>query len=178
MKPIYDNKFMTEELYSRLMLEIPWVNRDAPRDECFMADELMDYTYGEKIARTYTSVPICDMVSDIMKKLNEKYSCSYDICFLNFYKSEKEHLGWHADDSPEMDQTHPIASVSFGAEREIWVKEMGTKGTIPEEDRYKLENGSAFIMPAGFQEKFLHRIPKCDRPCGGRVSLTFRKYKR
>lgn len=25
------------DLYERLRAEVPWVNRDAPRDECFMA---------------------------------------------------------------------------------------------------------------------------------------------
>ena len=77
-----------------------------------------------------------------------------------------------------MDQTHPIAVVSFGAERDIWVKEFNTKGNIPDDDKYLLENGSLFIMPAGFQQKYLHRIPKHNRPCGPRISLTFRKHKK
>lgn len=36
---------------------------------------------------------------------------------------------------------------------------------------------SCFIMPAGFQDNHVHRIPKHNRPCGARISLTFRKYK-
>jgi hypothetical protein len=32
-------------------------------------------------------------------------------------------------------------------------------------------------MPAGFQIDNLHKIPKNDKPCGGRISLTFRKFK-
>ena len=177
MKAIYEKGYIADELYDRLRSEVPWVNEDAPRDECFMALEELEYTYGEKIARTYTSVLMSEMVMSMMKKLNEDYDCEYNICFLNYYSSEKEFLGWHADDSPEMDPSHPIAVISFGAERYIWTKKMGTKGVVPDEDRYLLGSGSLFIMPAGFQEDNLHRIPKNDRPCGGRVSLTFRKYK-
>ncbi len=178
MKAIYKSGYITESIYDRLMTEVPWVNRDAPRDECFMASEELEYTYGEKITRTYNSVPFNKMVMSMMEKLNEDYDCGYDLCFLNYYKDEKEFLGWHADDSPEMDPAHPIAVISFGAERFIWTKKMGTKGVVPEEDRYLLGDGSLFIMPAGYQKDNLHRIPKHDRPCGGRVSLTFRKYKR
>ena len=86
-------------------------------------------------------------------------------------------MGWHADDSPEMDTTHPIAVVSFGAERFIWTKDKSCKGNIPDEDKYMLGDGSLFVMPAGFQENHLHKIPKSDRlDCGGRISLTFRKF--
>lgn len=50
-------------------------------------------------------------------------------------------------------------------------------GNIPDEDKYLLADGSLFVMPSGFQKYYLHKIPKSDRECGGRISLTFRKYK-
>jgi len=34
-----------------------------------------------------------------------------------------------------------------------------------------------FIMPPGYQDNFYHKIPKHDRPCGWRISLTFRSFK-
>jgi hypothetical protein len=77
-----------------------------------------------------------------------------------------------------MDPEHPIAVVSFGAERYIWCKDKNYRGEIPGEDRYLLGSGSLFVMPKGFQDVNLHRIPKHDRPCGGRISLTFRKFKK
>ena len=178
MKPEYLDCFDNPELFERLRNEIPWTNRDAPRDECFMAFESLEYSYGKGFTRTYTSVDMNELVQTIMTHVNLITDSSYDICFLNYYKSDKEHLGWHADDSPEMDENHPIAVVSFGAERYIWVKENGVTGNIPDEDKYLLKDGSLFIMPPGFQKEYLHKIPKHDRPCGGRISLTFRKYKK
>ena len=177
MKPFYNKEYIKEGTthFRYLRANVDWVNRDAPRDECFMAPNSLEYTYGESIKRTYTAVPLDGVVKFIMDKLNSEFDTDY-ICFLNYYKSEKEHLGWHADDSPEMDTNHPIAVISFSAERDIWVKKMGAKGVTPADDRYPLSNGSLFVMPAHFQESNLHKIPKGDRKCDGRISLTFRRY--
>lgn len=177
MIPVYESVYIDKhEVFELLRNEVLWVNRDAPRDECFMATETLEYTYGKGFTRTYNSVPLHNLVQEIMDKLNSDFGCQYNVCFLNYYKSEKEQLGWHSDDSPEMDPTHPIAVVSFGATREIWIKEKEVTGNIPDDNKYKLENGSLFVMPSGFQETMLHKIPKADRPCGGRISLTFRKF--
>ena len=82
------------------------------------------------------------------------------------------------NDSPEQDQLHPIAVVSFGAERELWVKPQAYKGPIPPEDRYLLTQGSLFVMPPGYQDTHYHKIPKCSWVCGQRISLTYRKLDR
>ncbi len=176
MIPIYFSTYW-DDIYEELLNEVPWVNRDAPRDECFMATESKEYTYGKSgYSRTYNSVPFHPEVTRCMSAVNFDTNSTYNVCFLNYYKSEKEHLGWHSDDSPEMDIDHPIAVVSFGAARYIWTKPKDFKGEIPDKDRYMLSSGSLFIMPAGYQKEFMHRIPKHDRPCGGRISLTFRKF--
>ncbi len=169
--------FGRTELFEKLLSEVPWINKDAPRDECFMSSFPLEYTYGKGFTRSYKSIEFHPDVFRIMTVLNYHKGTSYNVCFLNYYKSDKEHLGWHADDSPEMDTTHPIAVVSFGAEREIWIKEKGFSGNIPDHDKYKLPNGSLFTMLPGMQETHLHKIPKADRVLGGRISLTFRKYK-
>jgi len=182
MKPIFDNTFFEryakEKMFDILLNEVAWTNKEAPRDECFMSLVPLEYTYGKGFTRTYSSLEFHSKVLEIRDSLNSKFGTEYNVCFLNYYKSDKEHLGWHADDSPEMDPTHPIAVVSFGAERAIWIKLKEYKGNIPDEDKYMLGDGSLFIMPAGFQKDNFHKIPKHDRICGGRISLTFRKFKK
>lgn len=175
MKPIYIDNYINEEFFNKLLNEVAWANREAPRDECFMALFDAEYTYGKGFTRTYKSTIMHESVLEIMNKVNKEFNTEYNVCFLNFYKGEREHLGWHADDSPEMDSNHPIGVISFGAERFIWCKKKDYKGVIPEEDKYLLGNGSLFIMPIGFQKENFHKIPKNDKPCGGRISLTFRK---
>jgi alkylated DNA repair dioxygenase AlkB len=159
-----------------LLNEVNWINiQNAPRYECFMSDLNIEYSYANE-QRKYISGLYHKIVKDILDKLNSEFNTSYNACFLNRYDNEKNHLGWHADDFTGSDLDHPIAVISFGVERYIWVKDKNFKGVIPQENRFLLTSGSLFIMPAGYQKDHLHRIPKHDRICGPRVSLTYRKF--
>lgn len=59
---------------------------------------------------------------------------------------------------------------------QLYWKEKGYKGVIPNNQKQLLEYGSLFVMPTGMQKTHLHKIPKHDRECGIRISLTFRNY--
>lgn len=169
--------FYNKAMFSTLLSEVPWESATEARNECFMAQNAVEYTYGAgRGVRTYKSVPFHYIVEGIQDVLNENLDTKFNVCFLNRYDNAQQQLGWHADDSPGMDLDHPIAVVSFGQAREIWWRENGFKGVIPPENRQLLENGSLFIMPAGFQRLYQHRIPKGDRFMLPRVSLTYRRY--
>lgn len=157
-----------------------WINKDnSPRNESFQALDLsLKYSYGSPVLRVYEATPMAPLVKEIMDALNWDQKRSYNVCVLNYYANEKNHLGWHADDSPEQDPNHPIAVVSFGAPRYLYIKEQKFKGEVPPENKFLLKNGSLFEMPPGFQDTHFHKIPKHDKPCGERVSLTFRKLDR
>lgn len=142
-----------------------------------MSDIDREYTYGKgQGLRTYKSRPFNTEVSELMNALD---NCGYpaNVCFLNKYDNQHHQLGWHADDSPNIDQTKPISVISLGAEREIWWKTHDLKGNIPNDQKQLLKHGSLFVMPPGFQEIYYHRIPKHSTPCEIRISLTFRYYK-
>lgn len=176
-KPLYFPNYLTSpETYLQSLMELEWLSVTEARKEYFMSDVPRAYTYGVgEFAREYHSREFSDVVASIRDSLN--VDRTYNVCFLNRYDNQRNQLGWHADDSPMMDGDHPIAVVSFGAEREIWWRLFGAKGEVPKGDRKLLKSGSLFEMPAGFQSTHQHRIPKCDRACGVRVSLTFRRYK-
>jgi alkylated DNA repair dioxygenase AlkB len=174
--------YITEDLFSVLRDEVAWVNRKSPRDECFMADEGAPrvYSYGNNNLirtqdHTYNAVDMHPQVRWVLRKLNRDFGTSYNVCVLNFYKDRHQHLGWHADDSPEQDLEHPIAVIAFGAERYLYAKEKSFKGEIPDSNKYLMTPGGLLVMPGGYQANHYHRIPKHDRECGGRISLTFRK---
>jgi len=174
----YINELINEDLVDRLINEVDWLDETKMRRECFMSDSKVEYTYLDYSgAPSYTSKDFHPSVKSILNEVNKKLGTNLDICFLNLYMNSRNGLGWHSDDSHAIDHNEGIAVVSFGAEREIWWKLKGEKGTVPDENRRKLENGSLFYMPPGFQSTHMHRIPKHDRECGPRVSLTFRKYK-
>lgn len=179
MKPIYIPSYATASPAD--LASVPWGTFTDARQECFMALTTDTYTYGSgRGVRTYTPIPYLPWVETLRLKLNAglsgKAGFVYNVCFLNRYEDASQHLGWHADDSPGMDHEHPIAVVSFGQAREIWWRHKDHKGVIPPEQRQLLEHGSLFIMPAGMQRDYQHRIPKGDRKMEPRVSLTFRHY--
>lgn len=176
---VYKPTFVFKVLWDMM----PWEKREgAPRREAWFNPYDMPYTYGTgEYARTYAAHPLNDdggvpawIIGSIMQRLND-LGDSYDCCFVNGYENGRQHLGWHADDSPEMDTNHPIATVSLGAEREIWFRRKGDD-TGAHVEKLLLKNGSAAIMSEHMQEEWQHRIPKSSvADCGPRLSLTYRK---
>jgi alkylated DNA repair dioxygenase AlkB len=184
--PQFMSKGVADKWMQRLWAELPWEQRDgAPRRECWFNPFDMPYTYGTgEFARTYEAHPLglTESCSDmgkvlwyLMNGISTAYGACFDCCFVNGYEHGRQHLGWHADDSPEMEHDHPIAVVSLGSEREIWFR---PKGDNSGENVTKqlLGHGSLLVMPAGFQREYQHRIPKSSvADCGPRLSLTYRK---
>ena len=179
MKPIYTKSYISnsKEIFQHLLNDLTWLEMTEARKEYFMSIKPLSYTYGiGKNARTYSSEEFSKPIEEITIKLNKDFDCNYDVCFLNRYDTQKNALGYHADDSPEMNPNHDIAVISFGAERQIWWKLKEYKGELPSSNKQLLHDGSLFIMPAGFQKDYLHKIPRADSSCGIRISLTFRNY--
>lgn len=99
-----------------------------PRREYYVNPNGRAYTYGKKAGqRTYEAKAMTSAIEELWKLAERACSCSFDVCFLNGYEDGRDQLGWHADDSPEMDPARPIAIVSLGAAREIWFKPIGEK---------------------------------------------------
>lgn len=165
-----------EIVFAVLWDSLPWERRpDAPRRECWMNDYMRPYTYGTGSGiRTYESVrwdPIILVQRDILKR---KFGHRFGGCFVNGYEDGRDALGWHSDDSPEIDASMPIAVISLGAEREIWFRPIGSKGEASIE-KLVLPDGSLLMMEPGMQQAWQHRIPKASfTPCPPRISLTYR----
>jgi alkylated DNA repair dioxygenase AlkB len=160
-------------VFHNLIHGLDWVRRDStPRYEYYVNKYNLPYTYGrDKFARTYESQANHPVISHIQYKLYEMLQIPFEVCFLNRYKDQSDSLGWHADDSPEMDDARPIAIVSLGVEREIWFCKQNDKQN---KMVLKLQHGSLCVMAPGMQDTHFHRIPKASFQCGERISLTFR----
>ncbi len=163
-----------KEVFKALKEGLAWERRDnTPRSEYYI-NRLGDipYTYGKGLGqRQYFPKPSNVIIDNIFSWVNACADTTFDVCFLNLYLNQKDQLGWHADNSPEMDDSKPISVVSLGAEREIWFcPNTNTK----EVTKQLLGTGSLLTMAPGMQDTHLHRIPKAGFTCGERISLTFR----
>lgn len=164
-----------DSLFTNMSTTLSWEKRDAPRQEYYCNDIPNPYVYGKgRGQRLYSPQPYSEAILTVRKIVEEMSKAKFEVCFLNRYLDQKDQLGWHADDSPEMDDARPIAVVSLGVEREIWFRPKDSKGEAT--DKLKLGNGSVCLMAAGMQDAWMHRIPKASFLCGERISLTFRGY--
>ena len=211
---IYEAGFLkdADAMFAVLWNDLPWIRHDkVPRKECYFNEFNSPYSYGTpEFARVYEPTPVWHpLVKDIQVQLEafleEKlgFKMRMEVCFLNGYADGKDQLGWHADDSPEMDDARPIITISLGAAREIWFRlneieaaklflsatgsvwDKDTATTdqktiylaIREREVLLLGNGSIAIMLPGMQDTHEHRIPRSGmNKCGPRISLTFRGY--
>ena len=176
----YFNKAEADQLFRELMLVPEWLEVTPARKEYYVNDFEKPYTYGTgDYARTYQPQVITkaiEYIKDCMENTIHILGAvphTLEVCFLNRYENERNQLGWHADDSPEMDDRRPIVIVTFGAEREIHFRENGMENPSA---KLLLNHGSVCIMQAGMQDTHQHRIPKSGVKCGPRISLTFRGY--
>ena len=172
-------------LLSDLLAHTGWERRsDAPRGELFLSDVLEPYTYGRGNGRrTYHPHPLPLRVQKLRHNIAGLLGTWHEAIFLNRYdggdrglaSANRDHLGWHADDSPEMDHARPIAVASLGAVRclEFCHKSNDTKASGAVQ-RQELASGSLLVMRAGMQREWVHRVPKAGHLVGVRVSLTFR----
>lgn len=163
-----------DEAFKALWNELEWVRNGLPRREYYCNEVPVPYTYGSaNFPKTYDVMPWHETIVAIKAAVEAELGTHFEAVFLNGYENSRDHLGAHADDSPEMDDARPIAIVTLGAERDIWF--------MPNEDlkkvtAVKLEHGSLCVMAPGMQDTHKHRIPKASFDCGPRISITFRGY--
>lgn len=203
--------------FKRLWEELAWVRHDkVPRREYYVHincyaqgnDPAYAYTYGRgQGVRTYMPQPGHSVLTSLWCEAEQAADTQLQVCFMNGYEDASDQLGWHSDNSPEMDDDKPIVIISLGAEREIWFRKTpildgrciacngsghydsggsppcgacggSGKEPAPEIDRLSLQHGSTCVMQPGMQDTHQHRIPKSHRSdIGPRLSLTFRGYK-
>lgn len=145
-----------EEAFRTLWDELAWQRRGStPQREYYCNDVGAPYTYGKGAGvRTYEPQAWHPVVRRLQQQLARLCEVRFEVCFLNSYEDSSDHLGWHADDSAEMDPARPIAVVSLGAEREIWFREKGS----PAVHKLKLEHGSLCLTAPGMQRTHERRI--------------------
>lgn len=151
-----------DEALASLQNDLDWERRDTtPRCEYYCNDFNKPYVYGTgKGQREYLPKPYHQVITDIRNKIQEVSKTEFEVCFLNRYLNQSDQLGWHADDSPEMDDDRPIAIVSLGVEREIWFRPIiGTQcgscsGAVETEDLVASDlYGTAHKMSCYVHEK-------------------------
>lgn len=116
-------------------------------------------------------LPFTPLLRDIRQAVEIATGLSFNSVLLNYYRNERDSMGMHSDDEPELGPEPAIASVSFGATRTFILRHRWSKQTV----KLDLTNGSLLLMRGKTQHFWLHGINKSARQIGPRLNLTFRK---
>ncbi|XP_034697524.1 DNA oxidative demethylase ALKBH2 isoform X3 [Vitis riparia] len=138
---IYIPRFLAFEeswkWFDYLNKEIPWTRPTIrvfgrscvqPRDTCYVASVgLPELSYSGYQPHAYTwddYPPLKDILDAVHKALP---GSSFNSLLLNRYKGGNDYVGWHSDDEKLYGSTPEIASISFGCEREFFLKKKPSK---------------------------------------------------
>ena len=140
-----------------------------PRLQCWMGDPGAIYAYsGINLKRNDWT----DAVAEIRAIAEELTSEKLNSVLVNGYRDGRDSVSWHADDEKELGADPVIVSFSFGAPRKFQIK---PKDRLDKRRFvFNLNHGSVIVMKDGFQNHWLHQIPKEPKIESLRINLTFR----
>lgn len=167
-----------DHLFQILMLETQWkqehiviagISRLQPRLTAWYGDYNAHYTYS---GLRLTPLKWTSALLQIKQKIEVISQASFNSVLINFYRDEKDSMGWHADNEASLGPQPCIASLSLGETRQFKMKHRTLSN-----QRYKLplNHGSLLMMEGSTQEHWLHSIDKEKHTCGPRINLTFRR---
>lgn len=167
-----------QDVFSALLEQTPWQEEDIvvygkrykqPRLVAWYGDAGKSYSYS---GVSHEPLPWSSRLQDVLQDIEGLTQHRFNTVLLNHYRNERDSMGMHADDEPELG-THPvIASLSLGEERTLVFRHKHDK-SVPA-IKIPLASGSLLLMKGTTQENWKHGIAKERQPCGARVNLTFR----
>ncbi len=168
-----------DAILDQMIAEIPWRQENIlvwgkihpqPRLTAWYGDRDADYTYS---GITLSPMPWSDLLLDIKRRVEAVTAASFNSVLLNYYRDNRDSMGFHSDNEPELGVRPTIASLSLGEERTFVTKHKINKLLKPV--RVRLASGSLLLMKGETQRYWTHGIAKESRPCGPRINLTFRR---
>ncbi|WP_313702931.1 alpha-ketoglutarate-dependent dioxygenase AlkB [Massilia sp.] len=166
--------YSTDEVFRRLRDETPW-RQDSivlfgkqhlqPRLTAWYGDA--SYTYS---GLRLEPLPWTPLLAELSAAVETACACRFNSVLLNYYRNERDSMGMHSDDEPELGPEPAIASLSLGATRSFILRHKRNKCTR----KLDLHDGSLLLMSGSLQSNWLHGIHKATRSLGERINLTFR----
>jgi len=168
----------SDVIMRRLIAEIPWRAERVtvwgkgfpqPRLIAWYGDEGRSYTYS---GIQLNPVPWTAILIDIKRKIEATARSGFNSVLLNYYRDNRDSMGFHSDDERELGRQPVIASLSLGEVRTFILKHKTDKSIKPV--HLRLASSSVLLMKGETQQNWKHGIAKEARHCAARVNLTFR----
>jgi alkylated DNA repair dioxygenase AlkB len=169
----------TIELLQELIENTPWRAESVvlwgrrypqPRLTAWYGDEDARYVYS---GIELDPLPWTPRLLAIKASVERAAGHRFNSVLMNYYRNERDSMGMHSDDEPELGVEPVIASLSFGDARTLVFRHRSDRSRKPV--RIELGDGSLLLMRGATQRNWKHGIAKERRPRGARVNLTFRR---
>lgn len=166
------------ELMDRLVAETPWRSEEVvvwgkthlqPRLIAWYGDLGRSYSYS---GTRFAPLPWTEVLLALKRDVEAVSGSSFNSVLVNYYRNNRDSIGFHSDDERELGDRPVIASLSLGETRTLIFKPKHDKALKPV--RVKLASGSLLVMRGDTQANWKHGIDKEAAVCGPRVNLTFR----
>ena len=117
-------------------------------------------------------LPWTPLLLDIKRRVESLVEHAFNSVLLNYYRDQKDRMGMHSDDEPELGRQPVIASLSLGETRTLLFRHRSRKDlkTI----KLALPHASLLLMRGDTQQHWRHGINTEKHACGARINLTFR----
>jgi len=149
-----------------LVAEVDWEKSMSAR---YTASYGVPYNYAQMV---YPAAPLHPRLVPINDALHQTLGVRFNNCLLNFYLNERSKMGFHSDETKDLQPNTGVAIVSLGEARAIHFR----RRDFPQvRCTFQLEPGSLLWMGIAVQHEWAHAIKK--RPhAGQRISLTWRAF--
>ncbi len=167
-----------EDLLRELIAATPWKAEEIviwgkrhlqPRLTAWYGDPGRSYTYS---GISMEPLPWTTRLTQLRQFVERTCDESFNSVLLNLYRNERDSMGLHSDDEPELGPRPVIASLSLGEARVLVFKHK--RLALPTVS-IPLESGCLLLMKGDTQRYWKHGIAKSTRQLGTRVNLTFRQ---
>lgn len=174
--PAWLNDSVAAQVRQQLTAELSWRQEQIriygktvkiPRQQVWMGDPHCSYQYS---GVRFTPQPWHPLVRQLCHEVSTTLAQPLNCVLLNLYANGQDHMGWHADDEPELGTTPVIASLSLGASRRFDLRHR----IVGHQFQLQLDNGSLLLMAGRCQQYWQHRLPKQSKIAASRLNLTFR----
>lgn len=171
-----------EVLFNGIMAEVESLSMKAPSGKTkskWLTSTGESYSWSSNSGHETMNEPIAidsfPSVKRLLDKVNVDFGLDLNSCLVTLYQDGRSGLRLHADDEEGMDPNSPICVFSVGTERSIDFLSQYQAATEKPLLSLTPKEGSLYMMNAGCQTFFRHRVPSSRGVIGTRYSLSFRK---
>lgn len=151
-----------------------------PRQQAAFGDPGLSYTFS---GVTLPASPWTPTLLKLKDSVEEAIDQPFNFVLVNHYRTGSDHMGEHRDNEQELCPQAPIASLSFGQERDFVFRHRDARGRGARRKEIKpvkvcLAHGSLLVMYPPTNREWYHSLPARKNAPWARLNLTFRKMKK